>query len=489
MKRAFFIFLTILIVLSFSVIQKPSNVYAQGFGVTWESSFQVQNLGTADASILMYYYDQNGGLASMATDPDTGTPYPNPDSDTVAIGQSNTYYPIHAESGFNGSVVISSSEPIAVISNVMVNTTPKGNGSYVGFQQGAPIIYFPLVMKGNGFQTTTFNVQNTGSTDASIVISFIPEVGSTYSSVSNINDTLKVGAAHTYNLKTLTEFGSISKWVGSVTVSVVDTANDSIAGVANTVSEKFSFFQLATYNAFTGGSTTVKLPLIQENNNGNRTSINCQNIDPAVTTDVTVTFIPEPGNPEKAPETKTGISPNGLAVFLQDYQNDPLKPKFIGSALVTSSPAVPLVCVVNQQRPSWARSSAYEGLNPADITDKVVVPLIQSRNGGGGSTYTNNYVYTSINLASGDGDSHTITCDYSPAPGFADPPNTSGTGAVVVINQDNIYGTNQKFIGGATCTIDSSGAGLIAVVNQNRQVSPTQQRDSLSTYVGFNVNP
>jgi hypothetical protein len=475
MKKGILICLTLLLVLSFAAFQKPAMVYAQGFGVSWASSFQVQNLGTADASILMYYYNQDGTLATMDTNTGTGTLYSNPDSDTVSLGASNSYYPIHAASGFNGSVVVSSSEPIAVISNVVIKTASSGYGSYVGFQQGASTIFFPIVMKGNGSNTTTFNVQNTGSTEAAITISFTPEPGKGYATISNIAATLPVGAAGTYNLNTLAEFSAVTKWVGSATVAVTDTANDSVAGVANTVNySRGTAYQLGTYNAFTGGSTTVKMPLVMESNSGYRTSLNCQNIDTTTTTNISVVYTPETGGNAKSDGLVSNVGPNGVAVFLLAESGTA---KFVGSATATSTPAVPLVCIVNETGSARGQTSSYEGFNPSTITDKVVLPLIQSKN--------SNW-YTSINLATGDGASHAITCDFSPASGFTDPSNQSGTGASVVLLQNDIYGTSQKFVGGATCTVDS-GAGLIAIVNQVNSTS--QIADTLTSYDGFNVTP
>jgi len=460
--------LAVLAALVASVVAVPAGarIHAQGFGVVWDSSIQVLNLSdTEAATIAITYYRQDGGVEVSPTD-------------TVQPGQSNTYYPIHAPEGFNGSVVVSSDKPVVVVTNLIVNTTQKGLGSYVGFQQGAPTIYFPLVMKGNAYNTTTFNVQNTGSTDADIIIRFTPEAGSTYPPISNINDTIKPGAAKTYDLSTLSQFSGITKWVGSATVSVVDGANDSIAGVATTVNQRYpSAYQLYTYNAFTNGSTTVMLPLIQENNNGNRTSINCQNIHQTITTTVTVTYIPESGYGAKPAETESA-PPNGVAVFLQDYQGTT---RWVGSARVTSDPAVPLVCVVNQQGPAYGTGSAYEGFDPAAATDTVVLPLIQSRNGDA----TRGWVYTSINLATADGNPHQITCDFKPAPGFADPPNVTRTGASVVFLQNDVYGTGAKFIGGAVCKT-SDGTGLFAIVNQSRQNTPVFPRDTLATYNGFN---
>jgi len=475
MKKVILICLTLILVFSLAAFQKPQMTYAQGFGVSWESSFQVQNLGNADASILMYYYDQDGSLATMDTDPGTGSAYANPDSDTVAAGASNSYYPIHAAAGFDGSVVVSSSEPIAVISNVVVKTTRAGYGSYVGFTQGASTIFFPIIMKGNGNNTTTFNVQNTGSTEAQITITFTGEPGKGYTAITPKVDTLAVGAAGTYNLNNLTEFSGVTKWVGSATVTVTDTANDSVAGVANTINyANGAAYQLATYNAFTGGSTTVVMPLVMESNSGYRTSLNCQNIDQTTTADITVTYTPETGINPKANSLAEDVAPNGVAVFLLAESGTS---KFVGSATATSNPAVPLVCIVNETGGALGQISAYEGFNPdpAIITDNVVLPLIQSRN--------SNW-YTSINLATGDGASHTITCDFSPGSGFSDPPNQSGTGASVVLLQNDIYGTGQKFVGGATCTVDSAGAGLIAIVNQVN--STPQVADTLTTYDGFN---
>jgi hypothetical protein len=473
MKKIGVLFIVFALVFSLFAVSGPQAVYAQGFGVSWDSSFQVLNLSdTDDANIQMYYYNQDGSPATMESG------YSNPDSDTVTKGQSNTYFPIHAAAGFNGSVVVSSDQPIAVISNLVVNTTARALGSYVAFESGANTIYFPLLMKGNASQTSTFNVQNTGSDSVDITISFTPEVGSSYPSISPINDTIAMGAAHTYDLGTLSQFSSVTKWVGSASVTVGDTA-DSIAGVASTVNQKFSdAYQLATYNAFNSGSTTVLLPLIQENNSGNRTSINCQNIDPSNTTTISVAYTPEAGSVSKVSESKPGITANGIAVFLQDYQGSA---KFVGSATVTSSPAVPLVCVVNQQKPANGRYSAYEGFDPSAATDTVVLPLIQSRNGND----TNGYVYSSINLATADGSSHSITCDFRPAPGFTDPSDATDSGASVVFVQNDIYGNGSKFVGGAVCST-GDGAGLFAIVNQARLNTPQPTRDTLSSYDGFN---
>jgi hypothetical protein len=142
-----------------------------------------------------------------------------------------------------------------------------------------------------------------------------------------------------------------------------------------------------------------------------------------------------------------------------------------------------MVCVVNQQKPAFGRTSSYEGFNPASVTGKVVLPLIQSRNG----TPATGWVYTTINVATADGASHAFTCDFIPSPGFSDPPDVSATAAAYNFFQNDVYGNGNKFKGGAVCTVtDGSGAGIFAIVNHQRQSVPIDPRDTLSSYDGFN---
>jgi len=117
-----------------------------GQGITYNTGFQVQNLGTGTATITIIYYNQDGSVAASVPD-------------SIPAGGSKTYYPLTAvPDGFNGSVVISSDMPIAAIANEL------GNGgayaaSYAGFDAGATTINLPLIMRGNYGFNTWFNVQ------------------------------------------------------------------------------------------------------------------------------------------------------------------------------------------------------------------------------------------------------------------------------------------------------------------------------------------
>lgn len=422
------------------------------------STFQVLNLSSSvDASITIDFYNQQGTKV-------------NSENDTVARGASNTYNPIPVTAPFNGSAVISSSEPVAVISNLVINTTKNALGSYVGFNAGGSTLYFPLIQKGNGPNNSTFNIQNTGDTQVSITIKFVPEPGQGYPAIADVTDTIQPGAAKTYDQATMSQFSSATKWVGSATVTV--NGSGTVAGVANVInSADANAYRLFTYNGFTAGTTTVKAPLIQEANNTNRTSINCQNLSPNTTTTINVQYTPEPGNPAKASESKSNIGPNAIAVFLQAETGT----KFVGSALISSSPAVPLACVINQTRTNRGLGSAYEGFSAQSgaASNTVVAPLVQAKNGA-----TN--VYSAVTVATLDGTEATFTIDYRPEPGITDPPNETKTGAVVVFDQNASIA--QKFVGGAVITANKP---IVAIVNQTRGVVQ-YPRDVLSSYSAFN---
>jgi hypothetical protein len=469
------------LVTALSLLVSGLAIGVQGAGAaapTMSSSFQVLNLSATDvAAINIFFYNQDGTLATM----EPGVT--NPQADTVAAGASNTYYgtTFKAAPGFNGSVVIDSSIPVVAISNLVINTAAPALGSYVGFLDGASPLYFPQLQKGNFGYNSSLNIQNTTAAPVTISIDFAP--ASPFVAIPSVTGVIiPPYSAQTFDQATMTQFASVTKWVGSATVNVTAPVGGKVAGIGNIInSNNPNAYQLLTYNAFTAGSTTVMAPLVQENNSGSRSSINCQNLDPTTTTTLTATYTGLTG--AKADESHAGVGPLGMTYFIQvDDGNLVTHPKFVGSATITANPAVPVACVVNQtlQNRGWA--SAYEGFDPAKGTDKVVMPLVQSRNG----RVATGWVYSSVNVATVNKASTTFTLTYQPAPGFANPApaGITKTGSVAVFPQNDVFGDGSKFVGGATVTADTP---IVAVVNQARDKAPESFRDDLSTYDGFNL--
>lgn len=434
------------------------------------SSITVLNLGTADASINIYYYNQNGSLATMSG----GNPNPMPES--VAIGASETYFPVHTADGFNGSVVIESTEPIAVISNILYSSTPMQISTWNGFEAGGPELLFPLIMKGNNYNDTTFNVQNTTSLAVSVLIHFEREPNSTYAVIPDIIDSIAPWAAHTYDLRTMGQFSAITKWVGSVKVTVQGAG--AVAGVVQTIDSLRGTD--SAYDGFLVGSTTVEAPLIMTHNGpaadpNSWTSINCQNLGPGAT-NITVNYVPETGYPARASETLNSIDKDGTAVFLQYGAT-----KWVGTAQIVNSASNQMACVMNILNMTSRSASAYEGFDSALVTGTSVLPFVQFQTQTSGGP-----MWSSINVKNLSGSTATITVDYKPEPGYPDVTGAAFTtksvpaGAVGVFLFYDPLGGSAKWLGGAEV---SSNVGNIAVVVNQQKYGYVG--DAVSTYDGF----
>lgn len=127
---------------------------------TYDSGFQVQNLGDGAATVNITFYNQDGSVEAQV-------------DDSIALNGSKTYFPLPGgvSSGFDGSVVISSDQPVAAITNVLGDGFDYG-ASYGGFDGGAGSVNLPLIMRNNGGFSTWFNVQNTGASATSVTVSY-----------------------------------------------------------------------------------------------------------------------------------------------------------------------------------------------------------------------------------------------------------------------------------------------------------------------------
>ena len=242
-----------------------SSVVVSGQGITYDTGFQVQNLGTAQANITVTYYNQDGSVAASV-------------ADTIAAGGSKTYYPLTAvPDGFNGSVVITSDQPVAAIANELGNAGAYG-ASYAGFSAGATEVNLPLIMRANGGFDTWFNVQNAGTADANVTVAYTPGAhGSPYTEMA----TIKPGAAHTFDQAGLTALGT--RFVGSAKV----TSNQPVVATCNQVGPT----TLLAFDGFTAGSLYPAFPLVIFNSAGFVTGIQLMNIGTACT-DVTISYFP-----------------------------------------------------------------------------------------------------------------------------------------------------------------------------------------------------
>jgi hypothetical protein len=430
---------------------------ASAQSITWTSGFQVQNLSSSTASIVVSYYNQDGSKNISDV------------SDTIPGMGSKTYFPISANPGFNGSVVVSSDQPVVAIANTLGNS-PQYAASTESFSEGSNSVKLPLIMKGNAGYYTWFNVQNAGASDASVTVQFVP--GSSGSGYTTSPVTIKPGAAATFNQRSDSSLGT--QFVGSAIV----TSSQPVVATVMQVGETYT--NMMGYNGFTAGSREVSLPLVMANNSGYYTGIQVQNVGGSTAT-VTIDYGTNIGGSYNPPNESASLAANESATFIQAGGSWGTN-TYIGSATITC--AEPVVAIVNQVKlgPPGGVSvgTAYNGFDPdpSKATNKVSAPLIMANNSG---------YYTGIQVMNVGGSAVSITVDYGTNTGGTyNPPNETATiqpgDSYNSIQNGGAWGSN-KYIGSMSVTTGNASDRIVMIVNQ---IWPAAPGDQFMSYNGFN---
>jgi hypothetical protein len=417
----------------------PAPAYAGAF--TYTSGIQVQNLEGTQADVAITFYNPNGSVA--ATVPDT-----------IPANGSKTFFPLPmVAEGFSGSAVISSNTQVAAITNVVGNNFAAA-AAYIAASAGYNQLLIPLLMKNNSGFNTWFNVQNTGSANASVTVE--------YSTGIVANATIPPGSAHTFD-----------QALEAHTQSVFSAVVTSDQPIAAAVIEESSAIMFA-YSGFGSGSTSPVLPLINANNAGYVTGVQIQNAG-NVNSTVTLSYTPAVAG-TACTETQTIPAGQDRTFALGVFAGSPPPgattncvggARFVGSAKVTGNTGdVELTAIVNQLLPG-VNGEAYNGFNVAEATSKVVMPLIMDRNSGW---------FTGFNVMNVGDSATTVSCTFT---------GTSYTvGATLQPGQALNDIQNNKiapgYIGSGTCTAGAGGK-IVAVVNE---LGGNTSADQLLVYEG-----
>jgi hypothetical protein len=355
--------------------------------------------------------------------------------------------------------VISSDREVAAVTNVHGDNF-VANASYVGQSAGATSVNLPLLMKGNSGFNTWFNVQNTGSSNASVSVSYSD--GTSAGPVA-----VMPGASYTFDQSTETHNAAVFSGVVTSDQPVVATVMEENASL------------LFSYNGFASGAPDVVMPLINANNSGFTTGIQIQNTGGSAT-DVTVSYTPSLAG-TACTESKSipaGASATfALYVFAGTPQGGTTTncaggATFIGSAQVTSNSAGhDLVAIVNQHKLSGpgANGEAYGGFDAAASTDMVVMPLIMDRNSG---------YWTGFNVQNVGGAATTVNCSFTGTSYVVGPTVLNPGEALTALQNGNVQ---NAYVGSGTCTA-SGGGQIVGVVNE---LGPSSTADQLLVYEGI----
>jgi len=311
------------------------------------------------AEVMLTFYDTDGSTAATIIGISLTANAP--------ASWNQLYYPPGLSSGWNGSVVVSSSQPLAAIVNEAAISPLVEAASYTGFESGGTTAYLPSIFKNAWTWTTTFAVQNAGSVATDITVEFRDMSGTLVD--TDVYPDVAAGASVYCNQGVDDELGSF--FAGSVKI----TSNPE--PVVAVVNEDSTYYDTMAYNGLASGSTSVYLPSIFKTYYCWSTDIRMMNVGGSSTT-ATLSFRDFDG--VETYSVDVPLDPNVPWATNQHF-DDNIPFFWAGSVRVTTDPAQPLVVIVNEaaQDPSCGsgKAMAYSGM-PASGTEYVLPSIFRN---------------------------------------------------------------------------------------------------------------
>ena len=391
------------------------------------TSFQVQNLSSSTASVQIVFYDTSGDEVTAATL-----------SDTIAGNASKLYTQGNNDDlpqGFNGSVVVSSDQPIAAIGVQEARNASDQvyQGTYGGFsaEKAADTFYIPTVMKAFYDYTTEISVQNAGTSNVDVTISY--DGGYTDSKTG-----LKPGQVHRFDNASTPSMPD--NYIGSATITT--SSGGKVVAVVN--QNSVVDLQQQTYEGFSvaDSGTPLYAPVLMRGFYSFDTSVQVQNIGSG-TTSVTIHYS------NGASDTQSLAGGAGY-LFTQGNETD-LPTDWIGSAYITST-SENIVAVVNQQNSDTGKAASYNAV--ASTATSYVGPNVMK------GFYEFNTSVQVQNVSS-----TATTCRATFSNGTHQDSTSLAQYETYLFTQANNAALGDSFIGSVTLTC--GGQQFVAIVNQN----------------------
>lgn len=451
--------------------------YAQAYTTSFTTAITYQNVGTAEATLLINFYDSPSDTTPISYSPAN---LPAGQGASLYIGSVSSI-----PSSFQGSAVISSDQPI-VATLVQV---PQGSSTVFvrplsnGFSQGAASALIATVLKNQFGSHSKFSIQNVDTETNNVNIKFYNLSASV---IYEINQAIEPGASYYVDTNTINELGTSFNGSVVATAKRVDNSEGKIVG--SSMELDIIGTGGKAFESVASGAKTVYLPsaLCKFTSAQQNTAYAVQNTSLTTPTNVTVTY--KPGG---LSESKS-IGPGAKATF---YTCDVVAAGFIGSAVVTSD-TTDIIAVGKAY--GGGLSTAYLG-SPTGST-KIALPYVRwapdtyyfngsrqrtyiaVQNVGGSSipagsitlTYTDPFGHTGTHtygnqLASGEKFNSNATLAGLTWFGMGEPPSSSYGGGVII-----------------NCT--APGCQLIAIARVQTYV-PATASTAAEDYNGIPINP
>ena len=323
--------------------------------------------GSTTVNLPLLMADHDGGFNSWytlqntsPTSTDVTVSYSDGITTTITLGAhaaQNLFQTLEPHTSNLFAAQITSDEPIVA---VVFQEDAASLAIYNGFAGGVANPVMPLVNANNNGFNTDIQIQNTGDTETSVTVSYLPSAaGSACAETQTIAAKQSVTFARGAFLD-----GSNStcaggeRFIGSGFVTE-NSADQPLAAVVNQrVGSSAPLTHFGAYNSFDPATATqtVRMPQIMDRNSGFFTSINVMNVGTSAT-DVECIFT------DTTYTVTSALQPNEA---LTDLQSGKIQDGYVGSATCTAQAAdAKIVGVVNQLKTDATDDQflVYEGIN------------------------------------------------------------------------------------------------------------------------------
>ncbi|MBM2826196.1 MAG: hypothetical protein HW403_260 [Dehalococcoidia bacterium] len=333
-----------------------ASVATSAAATAWSGSIVLQNHGAEPANALVNFYSPAGVLVkahSLIT--------PIPPKGSVAIDMASIS---DLPSGFAGSAVVSSSQPVSAAFIGFDAINPDIDRTiYTGYAEGTTTVYVPAISNAYADQTSTLVVQNVESGPITISVRYYERF--TGALTATVTDTIPGNASHYFDSSNLPGPQQLpAGWSGA---ALVQSSGGRI--VAAVHQPYLSSGKAVSFEALSTVGTQAFLPsaLFQYPPQMQTTFIAVQNTQ-ASPVDVKITFF-----------DRAGAAVGSVAGAIEGFRKQSWNPGsagigagFIGSAVVQASG--PVAAIVNIGSDTGL-AMAYDGV-PSGYT-KVALPYVR----------------------------------------------------------------------------------------------------------------
>jgi hypothetical protein len=405
-------------------------------GQTDISSFTVQNVDSVDATVTVRFYTE-GGVEYVPAELNSSQPNPF----TLTPGASWEIYLPGIPSGElpdgRYSVVIESTARVVTIANLIGQGDIYFNGSYSGFDMGAPTFYLPGVVFNYYGWYSLISVQNVGTAAADVTVTITCNNG-TIGTLEAL--AVPMNSSYHFDLETQTPVGFTAGTVcnGSATI----TATDNVVVVDN--QSRSASGNTQSYSGVPAGDLTVFVPALYNSYYGWNASLNIQKLGAGNTT-VTVTY-------SDAGSSTCDLTDAAPACMLYMPTEHPGIGYF--GATITNDGGLELMAIANAANGNQAQT--YNGVGGG--SEAVGIPSTMK------AYYGWNTSFTCQNVGSITTSLHVAYDGYGA--------NDYDTDPLVAGETWERYTPSELFlpsphVGGATITANTAGSEITCIVNFN----------------------